>query len=703
MPLHAGRWSAVRMPANPLKFFISEQELDLNRIAIATLTTALLAAFAFSPVAAHGDSPRAAAPTANASAEPVEVDRYVRADLFQSIKISPKGDYLAATVPLDNGQRTGLVIMSRADKKITGTFSQGKNTHINDFHWVNDERVLIGIAEKLGALEAPQSTGELVAINADGGRPQFLVGQRMMGEGAGTRIQPRKVERVFAYLVDPLLSNDKRVIISVIPFNTDPYTRADSMDVYTGRRVQVARAPVRNASFTTDNSGVVRFAAGAGTDNRQRVYYREGNGADWSLVNDESASDLEWEPLGFSADNTVAYINSTTLDGPDEILAFDPATSKTQRIVRDNDVDAAIVLHSVGGTAPVGVMYHDGKPRTAFFDEESEDARLYRSLEAAFAGDAVRITSQTADGNVALVKTWSDRSPGDYFVFNRETKKADHLLSQREWFDPREMSERRPIKLKARDGLELHGYLTLPKGKSAANLPMVVHPHGGPFGIQDTWAFDTDSQMLAEAGYAVLQLNFRGSGGYGLSFRRAGRQQWGLAMQDDLTDATNWAVKEGIADAGRICIYGASYGAYASLMGVAKEPDLYRCAVGYAGVYDLPTMHTHGDIQGHGSGDTYLREWIGDRKDLAAVSPSNMADRIKVPVFLAAGGEDQRTPIEHSKMMERALRSNGVPVETLYNKNEGHGFYLEENRREYYTRLLGFLSRHIGGAPAKVD
>ncbi len=672
----------------------------MNRIAIATLASALASALAFSPATLFAQSASSTPAVAGVTASAVDVGRYVRADVFESIKISPNGDYLAATVPLDNGQRTGLVIMRRADKKVSGTFSQGKNTHIADFHWVNDERVIIGIAEKMGALEQPQPTGELVAINADGGKPQFLVGQRMMGEGAGTRIQPRKVERVAAFLVDPLLSDDKRVIISVSTFGADAYTRAELMDVYTGRRVQVARAPVRNASFVTDNQGVVRFATGADTDRRQRAYYRSGNGADWQLINDESATNLVWVPLGFSADDKVAYVTSTRLDGPDEVLAFDPATSGTRRVLRDERADPAMVLQSVGGGAPVGVIYHDGKPRTAFFDEQSEDARLYRSLESAFAGDGLRITSQTADGKLTLVKTWSDRSPGDYFLFNRETKKADHLLSQREWFDPREMSERRPFHLKARDGTDLYGYLTLPKGKGEKKLPMVVHPHGGPFGIQDTWAFDTESQMLAEAGYAVLQLNFRGSGGYGQPFTNAGQREWGKAMQDDLTDATRWAIQQGFADGGRVCIYGASYGAYASLMGVAKEPTLYKCAVGYVGVYDLPTMHTHGDIQGYGSGQTYLREWIGERSELAAVSPSNMADRIKVPVFLAAGGEDQRTPIAHSKMMERALIANGVPVETLYVNNEGHGFYLETNRREYYTRLLAFLSRHIGGAQA---
>jgi dipeptidyl aminopeptidase/acylaminoacyl peptidase len=230
---------------------------------------------------------------------------------------------------------------------------------------------------------------------------------------------------------------------------------------------------------------------------------------------------------------------------------------------------------------------------------------------------------------------------------------------------------------------------------------MVVMPHGGPFGEADEWRFDDASQMLAQAGYAVLQVNFRGSGGYGRSFEQAGAREWGGAMQDDLTDATRWAVQQGIADPRRICIYGASYGAYASLMGVAKEPALYRCAVGYIGVYDLPMMHTTGDIQERASGETFLDDWVGPRDTLAAVSPTNMGAFIKVPVFLAAGGEDERAPIAHSRLMESRLKSAGVPVETLYYDTEGHGFYTEPHRREYYIRLLDFLSRHIGGAKAK--
>jgi len=251
--------------------------------------------------------------------------------------------------------------------------------------------------------------------------------------------------------------------------------------------------------------------------------------------------------------------------------------------------------------------------------------------------------------------------------------------------------------------LALHGYLTLPPGVAEPDkLPMVVYPHGGPFGEQDEWRYDGDTQLLAAQGYAVLQINFRGSGGYGRRHRNLGAQEWGKSMQDDLTDATRWAIEQGYADAGRICIYGASYGAYASLMGVAKEPDLYRCAAGYVGIYDLEMMHKRGDIQTSRSGRSYLDEAVGS-EGLAAVSPVNLAGQIKAPVFLAAGGEDQRAPVEHTEAMEKALKKAGVPVQSLIYGDEGHGFFDPAHEREYYTQLLAFFDRHIGSKAAATD
>lgn len=639
----------------------------------------------------------------------VDIEPFIKKDKFDDIKLSPSGDYYAATVPLED--RTALAIMHRGDNKLTATFALGKNTHVADFWWVNPERVLISISEKYGQLDEPQLTGELYGINADGTATDILVGYRVQSRGAGTRIQPKKVEQVAAFLIDTLPADPRSVVISVWPFSADPFTRAEKLDVYSGRTTPLARSPVRRASFSTDNNGVVRFTSGAGSDNIRKLHYRAGENSDWVLINDQSVTGNVETVIGFSADNRTAYLLAEQRQGANAVVAYDVETGKRELLLQDGNVDPYTVIYSDGavgldadtsaGRVPVGVGYMDGKPRTAFFDAKGKEARLYRTLEAAFPDHAVAITSLTADGKTALVQIASDRNPGDFYLFRIDEKKADYLLSRRDWFDPDKMAEMRPFQLKARDGLPLHGYLTVPHGSNGKKLPMIVLPHGGPFGVADSWGFDTGAQMLAQAGYAVLQVNFRGSGGYGRAFEHAGARQWGLAMQDDLTDATRWAVQEGIADAGRICIYGASYGAYAALTGVAKEPALYQCAAGYIGVYDLPMMHTRGDVQRRGSGETYLREWIGERSELAAVSPTNMADRIKVPVFLAAGGEDERAPIQHSELMERRLKAAGVPVETLYYKTEGHGFYTEEHQREYHRKLLDFFARHIGGAKAK--
>lgn len=628
----------------------------------------------------------------------VDLDRYLKRDDFADIKISPDGDYFAATVPMED--RTALAILRRSDSKVVGTFVPPAKNHANDFDWVNGNRVLIGLAEKIGALDMPRPTGELFAINADGGRGELLVGYRVEGNGPGTRIQPKKVEAVAAFLFDDLPQDDRNVLVSIWPFSNEPFTRVDKLDVQSGRRQTVALSPVRRAEFVSDANGQVRFAHGAGTDNVNKLYYREGGGDNWKLVNDEAVNGRIEQAIGFSADGKLAYFTSEQANGPTAIIAWDPATGARTPVLRDPKVDPSRIIRRPGTAIPVGALFLGDTPHTRFFDESSADARLYRSLEAAFGGDAVFITSSTRDGKQLMIEAWSGRNPGDFYIFNNETKKADHVISRSSWVDPAKAATVLPVAVKARDGLDLSGFLTVPAGRAGGKLPMVVMPHGGPFGIFDDGSYTTETQLLAAAGYAVLQVNFRGSGNYGRAFQAAGAKQWGGTMQDDLTDATRWAIAQGHADPARICIYGASYGAYAALMGAAREASLYKCAAGYVGVYDLPMMFTRGDTQERKSGETFLKDWLGDPQTLAAVSPVNLAAQINVPVFLAAGGEDQRAPILHTKRMEEALKKAGVPVESLYYATEGHGFYTDPHRREYYSKLLAFLSRSLGGETA---
>jgi dipeptidyl aminopeptidase/acylaminoacyl peptidase len=623
------------------------------------------------------------------------IEDFIRKEKFIHIKISPTGEYLAATVPIE--RKTALAILRRSDNKLVASLSiPGDRTHVAGFWWVNDERVLISAASKFGDLEAPSLTGDLYAINADGSRGGILVGQSVQSDSLGSHIKPKKAEQVAAFLLDDLPDDDKTVLISVSPFSADPYTKVERLDVYSGRRTPVAQAPIRNASFVTDNAGNVRFAYGLDVNRNRRTYYRGVNGGEWKLFSDDAKKGLLEYPIGFAADNVTAYLQTENAQGPDSVVAWDSSSDQRKELLRDDNSNPLNVLTDSRGT-PMGMRFMDGLPKTEFFDPQSPIAKLYRKLEKAWAGHDVKITSMTKDGKFALVSVRSDKNPGDYYLFDATTNKADYLLSGQDWIDPAKTASMKPINFKARDGLPLHGYLTSPVGAEAKNAPLIVFVHGGPFGIFDEWGFETDTQMLAAHGYAVLQVNFRGSGNHGAAFEAAGRREWGGKMQDDVTDATRWAIEQGIADPKRICIYGASYGAYASLMGVAKEPDLYRCAVGYVGVYDLPTMHTMGDIQERGSGETYINEWIGSKQDVAAVSPNRMANRIKVPVFLAAGGEDERTPMKHTEMMEKALRQANVPVETLYYPTEGHGFYKIENKREFYKKLLTFFNRHIGG------
>jgi len=632
----------------------------------------------------------------------VKLEDFLRDNQFEDLKISPDGQYFAATVP--QADRTSLAILRRADGKVTGTFSPGRNAHVGNFYWAKDGRVLLDISEKYGSVDQPSSTGELYSVAADTGRAEIMVGYRVDDGGPGTMIKPKKgSEMAYAEIADLLPGDEHGVLVSITPFSSEiTYSTAERMDIRSGRRTVVARSPVQRATFAADNHGEVRFVHGAGSDNSNKLYYRGKQGEDWRMLNDEASSGRIERPIGFSGDDTIAYLQIENPSGPDSIVAWDIARDERKVVLRDPVADPASILYHVGTSIPVGALVLGDRPRTLFFDEKGPDARQYHSLENAFGGDAVLITSGTRDGRSVLVQVWSDTNPGDFYLFDTQAMRAEHVVTRREWIDTRSAATVKAVSLKARDGLDLHGFLTRPRGTDGKALPMVVLPHGGPFDIFDAWGYEKETQILAAAGYAVLQVNYRGSGNYGRAFHQAGAQQWGLAMQDDLTDATRWAVAQGYADGSRICIYGASYGGYAALMGAAREPSLYRCAAGYVGVYDLPMMFARGDTRQTRSGETYLREWIGEPSKLAATSPVNLAGQIKVPVFLAAGGEDERAPIAHTKKMAAALEKAGVPVQTLYYPTEAHGFYTQEHQREYYTQLLAFLARSLGGQTAGV-
>lgn len=619
--------------------------------------------------------------------QPVDLEPFLARDSFAQIVISPTGEYYATTVP--QRDRTNLVIVRRADMQVTANLRVPRDNHIHEVDWVSPGRVVASIAQAFGRLDSPSLTGELYAVDADGSAQQLLAGYR------SNRSAP-------AFLLGTLPDDPRNVLVTVWPVHSSEGARVEKLDVYTGKRTRVASPPLKSASYSLDGRGRVRFARASEDDNLQQLFHRPDDASAWTRINHERDSGVIHVPWGFSADDRTAYLQVERASGPDAVEAFDTLAGTRREVARDALVDPAPIYAVSCGACPqvVGARFHGPRPRMVFFDEASTDARLYRALERAFPGQIVQVTSATTDGRLLVVAVESDVDPGSFYLYDTQAKRAAFIFARRMKIDPQAMARTQPIALTARDGLPLHGFLTVPRGQEGGAAPLVVLPHGGPFGIYDRWGFDEETQMLARAGYAVLRLNFRGSGNYGRAFLHAGARQWGGAMQDDLTDATRWAIGQGIADAGRICIYGASYGAYAALMGAAKEPGLYRCAIGYVGVYDLVRMRNEG--RWAKSGRNWSQQWLGDSDAaLAAVSPDRLAAQIKVPVFLAAGGADAVAPIEHTRSMARALEKAGVPVEKLYYVYEGHGFYEIEHQRAYYTQLLAFLARHLGGHVAQ--
>ncbi|MGH7185039.1 MAG: alpha/beta hydrolase family protein, partial [Pseudomonadota bacterium] len=308
----------------------------------------------------------------------------------------------------------------------------------------------------------------------------------------------------------------------------------------------------------------------------------------------------------------------------------------------------------------------------------------------------------TRDGTKALLEVDADRNPGGFYLLDEKTKRLGLLAPKRRWVDPRLMQPMAAVSIKARDGLQVPAYITAREGLKTRKAPMVVLPHGGPHQVRDYWEWNPEVQLLASRGYAVLQVNYRGSSGLGHDFERAGYRNWGTKIQDDIADATRWAIAEGIADPARICIYGTSFGGYSALMGVAREPDLYRCAAGLAGAYDLAAAADDSDIAESRLGRLYLQHALGkDKAVLQEHSPVTHVGKIKAALLIAHGTQDKRVPFSQAKLLRNALDQAKKPYEWLVYEGEEHGFFKRENEVDFYTRLLAFLDKHIGPGAGK--
>lgn len=627
----------------------------------------------------------------------VPLEEFTKLPLYGDLKISPTGEYLAATVRDDDGQMS-LLIMRTDGSEITARVSGFRSYFINNFFWANDERIVASLGRQYGSLDAPSGTHEIVAVNWDGKRKEWL-----FGRGKDPSVTFDRTYKV-ANLLNRLDDDKKNILVAV-----NNYARPDStftevykLNIYSGRMSKVTRAPARGAQVVTDNDGTVRLAISVDPDNKNATVVHQHDGKRWNLLGTYHGKEGTITPVAFAPDNEVLYMLDNRETGTDSLYSFNTTNEETELLYTHDVVDINRVEFAPDGHL-LGVYTEPDYPEFIMLNEEHALAAPLASVRDALKGYRVGPTSMTGDGNLAIIGANSDRIPGMYFMLDVETNQLSKIASVLPGIDARKMRPMEPYKLKVRDGTEMYAYLTRPDDTDGP-FPMVVYPHGGPHGVRDYWAYNPDVQMLASRGYAVLQVNFRGSGGYGREFLYTGFGKWGTLMQDDLTDATQWAIDSGIAARDRVCIYGASYGGYAAAMGVVREPDLYQCAIAYIGVYDLELLFDSGDIPTRESGITFLKEAVGeDKADLRARSPIHNLHRLKAPIFIVHGGEDFRADVEHAHRLRKRLEELGKPFEWMLKEKEGHGFYRPENRLELYERMLAFLAKHIGPETASTQ
>ena len=640
-----------------------------------------------------------AAPLTATAAAPITA--YTNFAKYETVNVSPRGTYLAIT--RRESEHELLTVLTLPDLKLAGQTHFGNLMDIERIEWASDKRLLVQPTRRFpGYTAAKLPTGEIIGIDADMKNGELLFGYAAGNLQTGTHVKQRESINAPARLLATLPDDPNTVLIQTYGYSIKgDFNAVYRMNVNTGSLKRVALSPIRDGEFVTDFEHRVAWVHGYDGEGNNVVYRRNTDSSTWKQIpttgkrGDGSLTPLApWSRNGefLALDNRDA---STT-----GVFVISTENDSAKMLFRNPEVDAGEPRLDPTGK-PWMFVYDDHYPAYWYPDPGHPLAQAHQWLRSQFRGTSVDISSMTDDMQFAVARVSSPLIPLTFFYVDLKNRKLLHQLNAFPDLQVQDLADVEPIEVKARDGLAIRGLLTVPAVNGKKNLPMIVMIHGGPHGISDKWGFDNEAQLFASRGYAVLQVNYRGSSGRGRNFQHAGYQRWGREMQDDVTDAVKWAIRDGVADAKRICIFGASYGAYSALTGAFREPDLFRCAVGMAGVYDLTLMYDEGDIQTVKSGVNYLKEALGtDRAELERRSPVYNADKIHAAVLLLHGKSDERAPIEHATRMRAALEKAGNPPEWVTEWGEGHGFFDEANRAAAYQRIMDFFAKHLGAAPA---
>lgn len=641
---------------------------------------------------------------------PPAVEAFFRTPAFSSASLSPDGRLVAALVPGKSGRKV-LAVVDPADVGKSRVVAAFSDADVGRVHWISPRRLVFEAAD-LDVGGGDRRAPGLFAVDIDGNNYRQLVDREWRTFVSGSRPVGDRMLPVNTYFLTPSRKRDSDdVFVVQIPIQREyrpgdelPDTVLLRLNTRTGQSTVLSRgAPRGTRGWVMDADDEPRMLA-TQREGKIGIYHRSGTGTDWQLLREFPQLGGEgFLPEEIRRDGKVLVEASHGRDTR-ALFLFDPATKTLdpKPIVAAEGFDflGEAVLDERDGVTLLGVHLETDGPGTVWLDPGYK--AIQASIDAALPARVNRVDfAQRPDAPFALVRSFSDVQPPLYLVYDIKGQRLTQIARAYPQIDAQQMSPTRFVRFKARDGLEIPMYVTVPRGREGQRLPTVLLVHGGPFVRGHHWQWDAETQFLASRGYVVLRPEFRGSAGYGFRHFRAGWKQWGLAMQDDLADAARWAIAEGLADPQRLCIAGASYGGYAAMMGLAKDGDLFRCGINWVGVTDLELMFTANWTDVTESVRRYsLAETLGDPKRdaerLRATSPLYLTDKIRAPVLLAYGAADLRVPIEHGRKFRAELEKTNKDVEWVVYGDEGHGWAKLENRVDFWTRVEKFLDRNIG-------
>ena len=645
------------------------------------------------------------------AAEPPAVADFFRRPAFVSMVMSPNGQSVAATGAGPQG-RVGLLILDLRDLSRSRNIATFTDADVRSVHWVNDDRLVFDVTDRRLPYGEQKGSG-LFAIDREGKeavRP-LIQRERLFITGA-TGI----VDRTLAAnheLHSTLHDGSDAVIVQRFVFSSTGEFQGTTLlrlDTRTGRATGLSQgAPEHVVAWTLDAKAVPRVIVTRWADKETLFWKASGSAvADqpWTLVREFDAYGANGSAPGaifVDADDTMYAFGRAGAD-TSALLRFDlrAGTLQSQTVLALDGYDFSGSVIRTGQGKVLGVSYLTDARATHWYDPRL--AQLQKQVDDLLPGsnNLLDCGDCTAPTQV-LVASSSDRQPKVFRLFDAAKGTLSDLAASRPWIKPEIMARRDMLRITTRDGLRIPVHVTRPPGLTGP-APMVVLVHGGPWLRGGEWRWYAESQFLASRGYVVVEPEFRGSAGFGQKLYRAGFKAWGLAMQDDIADATLWAVKQGYADAKRVCIAGASYGGYATLMGLIRYPELYRCGFEWVGVTDIDLMYSiqwsdfSEQWKDHGM-PVMVGDRVKDAEQLAATSPLKHAARLTQPLLMAYGGEDRRVPIDHGLKMRDALRVHNRSVEWIEYPSEGHGWMLQANDIDFWTRVEKFLDRNLKNAP----